>query len=410
MGTKKESGMNRRGFVKAATAATAGVLLVKPSVAFGTAANSALQVGIIGSGSRGPWIGNFFQQHTNSKVVALADYYRDRLDAAGQRLGVPKDRHYIGFDAYQELLASDVDAVAVESPPYFHPEQTVAALEAGKHVYLAKPIAVDAAGCRAIVNAVAKVNGKQSILVDFQTRNDPLFREAAQLVHDGKIGKPTCGQAYYHVDRLPLKAPPGTELARLRNWWFDIALSGDIIVEQNIHVIDVANWFFNGHPVKARGTGGRKVRVDAGDNWDHFIVTYEYGDGALLDFSSNQFAPGFGDLCTRVYGSEGTVDAHYGGQVTIGSKSGTWPGGVTSSIYAQGAINNVIDFHKAITEGTHVNNAEESSNSTLTSIMGRVAAHENREVTWDEIVQSDDRLDPKLDLPKGGTDWKPEAV
>jgi len=152
------------------------------------------------------------------------------------------------------------------------------------------------------------------------------------------------------------------------------------------------------------------VRTDVGDNWDHYIVTYEYADGALLDFSSNQFAPGFGDLCTRVYGSEGTVDAHYGGKVTIGSQSGTWPGGETTNIYAQGAINNVIDFHKAVTEGKHLNNAEESANSTLTAIMGRVAAHEGRAVTWDDIAQSGDRLDPKLDLPNEGTDWTPEPV
>lgn len=410
MNADQKSSIGRRNFVKAASAATAGLLLVKPRIAFGAEANSALKVGIIGAGSRGPWLGNFFQQHTNSKVVALADYYRDRLDAAGKRLDVPNDRQYIGLDAYKELIASDVDAVAIVSPPYFHPEQVVAALEAGKHVYLAKPIAVDAAGCRAIVNAAKKANGKLTTLVDFQTRNDPLFREAAQLIRDGKIGTPICGQAYYHVGRLPLKAKPGTELARLRNWWFDIALSGDIIVEQNIHVIDVANWFFDAHPVKANGTGGRKVRTDVGDNWDHYIVNYEYADGALLDFSSNQFAPGFGDLCTRIYGSEGTVDAHYGGNVSIGSKSGTWPGGVTSNIYAQGAINNVIDFHKAVTTGEHLNNSEESANSTLTAIMGRVAAHEHRDVTWDEIAASGERLDPKLDVPNEGTDWKPEPV
>lgn len=410
MSAENKSNIGRRRFVKTASAATASVLLVKPQIAFGTAANSKLQVGIIGSGSRGPWLGGFFQQHTNSKVVALADYYRDRLDVAGKRLDVPNDRQYIGLDAYKDLIASDVDAVAVVSPPYFHPEQAVAALEAGKHVYIAKPIAVDAAGCRAIVDAAEKANGKQTTLVDFQTRNDPLFREAAKLIRDGKIGTPTCGQAYYQVGRLPLKAKPGTELARLRNWWFDIALSGDIIVEQNIHVIDVANWFFGAHPVKARGTGGRKVRTDVGDNWDHYIVNYEYADGALLDFSSNQFAPGFADLCTRIYGSDGTVDAHYGGKVSIGSKSGKWPGGVTSNIYAQGAINNVIDFHNAITEGKHLNNSVESANSTLTAIMGRVSAHENREVTWDEIAKSNERLDPKLDLPSEGTDWKPGSV
>lgn len=395
--------ISRRGFIKAGAAFT----ILSAASVDAYAANGALELGIIGTGGRGAWLGNLFQENSATKVVALHDYFRDRVDGAGERLGVEASRRFVGLDGYKELIASNVDAVAVISPPYFHPEQTVAALEAGKHVYLAKPIAVDTPGCRAIVEAAQRVEGKLTTLVDFQTRTDPYYQEAAQLVHGGKIGVPVCGQAYYHTNRLGLQATPGPETARLRNWVFDKALSGDIIVEQNIHALDVANWLLRGHPVKAHGYGGRKARTDVGDCWDHFVVAFEYPDGVLLDFSSNQFAPGFDDICARIYGSEGTVDTHYGGHVRIGSKTGTWPGGETKNIYHDGAVANIKDFHKAVVTGAPINNAQESAHSTLTCILGRMAAYTGQTVTWEAMMASEERLEPNLALPADGPEWRP---
>jgi myo-inositol 2-dehydrogenase/D-chiro-inositol 1-dehydrogenase len=404
---ERDTRPGRRQFLKVAAASTAAFAVIAPESARAYAANGKLELGVIGCGGRGPWIGNLFQENTDTKVVAVHDYFRDRADAAGERFGIPADRRYIGLDGYKELIAGGVDAVAVISPPYFHPEQTVAALEAGKHVYLAKPIAVDVPGCLAIVEA-GKAHPQLCTWVDFQTRTDPYYREAAKRVRDGMIGKPICGQAYYHTGRLGIQAPPGSEPARIRNWVFDKALSGDIIVEQNIHALDVANWLLQGHPVKAcSGYGGRKARTDVGDCWDHFIVTYEYPDGVLLDFSSNQFATGFDDICARIYATDGVVDTHYGGQVRIGSKGGTWPGGSSPNIYQDGAVANIKDFHAAILGGKAINNAEESANSTLTAILGRTAAYTGQAVTWDELLKSGERLDPKLDLPEDGPEWKP---
>ncbi|MCL4216459.1 MAG: Gfo/Idh/MocA family oxidoreductase [Candidatus Hydrogenedentes bacterium] len=395
---------NRRRFLQTASASAAGMMIVSPQTAFGAAANSKLRLGIIGCGGRGIWIGRLFEEFTNTKVVAVADYFRDRVDMAGEQLDIAPDRRYVGLDGYKELLAGDdVDAVAVESPPYFHPIHTVAALEAGKHVFLAKPIAVDVPGCKAIMAAAKKAEGTLTTLVDFQTRNNELFREAAQRIRDGAIGEPTLGQVFYYASRLSIRTEPGTEVARLRNWMFDIALSGDIIVEQNIHVLDVANWFIDAHPISARGTGGRKVRVDVGDCWDHFVVTYKYPNDTLVDFSSAQFTTGFDDLCTRICGSLGTVDAHYGGIVQIHSKDqGTWIGGETKGIYQDGAVNNMKDFCAGIAAGQFTNNADESARSTMTSILGRQAAYEQREVTWDEMVAANVALDPHLDLPENG--------
>ena len=277
----------RRDFLKTTIATAAGWTIVKPTAVRGSQANSRLDIGVIGCGGRGRFVSRLFQQHTNTKVVALHDYFADRVQKLGDELSVDAGARFTDLDGYKRLVDLKLDAVAVESPPYFHPEQAIAALQAGKHLYLAKPMAVDVAGCLAIERAVRAAGPARHVLVDFQTRRDPLFREAAARVHRGDIGPAVLGHVYYHAGRLKPQAPEGTQTARLRNWVFDKALSGDIIVEQNIHVIDVANWYLQAHPVKAQGTGGRKARVDVGDCWDHYVVTFTYPDGVLVDFSSD---------------------------------------------------------------------------------------------------------------------------
>ena len=207
---------------------------------------------------------------------------------------------------------------------------------------------------------------------------------------------------FYQTSRLIPRTESGSEVARLRNWVFDKALSGDIIVEQNIHVLDVSNWYLQSHPVKAYGTGGRKVRTDVGDCWDHFVVTYWYPNDVLIDFSSSQFLEGFHDMCMRLYGSQGTVDSHYGGEVKIRGKKSGWRGGDTKDIYKQGAVNNIRDFCASIVSGDYLDNAEDAADSAMTSILGRIAAYENRVVTWDEMIQANAALDPKLELPADG--------
>lgn len=392
----------RRTFMKSAATTSVGLLIVQPRIAFGSDANSTLQLGLIGCGNRGPWIANFFEQHTNSKCVAVHDYFKDQVDTAGTRFDIPEGRRYIGLDGYKELLESGVDAVAVESPAYFHPVQTVAALEAGKHVYLAKPIAVDVPGCTTIIETARKYEDRLSTVVDFQTRKNPQYQKAAAMVHDGIIGEPVCGQAFYHTRRLNIRTKPGTPTAPLRNWFFHIALSGDIIVEQNIHTVDVANWYLQGHPVAATGRGGRRVRTDVGDAWDHYVVTYTYPNDVLIDFSSTQFTTGFDDICTRLFGSNGTVDSHYFGAVSVAAKSRNMPAEKTGNIYADGAITNVKEFVASITEGKYLNNTKESADSTLACILGRMAGHSGGTVTWDEMMATNERLDPELDLPVDG--------
>ncbi|HDP35785.1 MAG TPA: hypothetical protein ENN29_11830, partial [Candidatus Hydrogenedentes bacterium] len=347
MSHEETQDIQRRTFLKAAAASTAFTIL-PAAAARGYNANSKIELGLTGCGGRGVWIARLFEQHANVKVVAVHDYFRDRVEAARRTLDVDAARGYVGLDGQPEMTQSPLDAIAVESPPYFHPEQSVATLDAGKHLYLAKPIAVDVPGCMAIVEAAKRHNGKLSAWVDFQTRVDKHFMEAARLVHEGFIGKPVSGQFYYYCGRLNKQCQGDSQMSRLRNWVFDIALSGDIIVEQNIHVLDVANWYLQEHPLKAVGRGGRKARTDVGDCWDHFAVVYTYPDDVLVDFSSGQFTYGYDDLCMRLYCSEGTLDSHYGGDVSIRGKSNSWPGGKTNTIYQDGAIANIKLFCASI--------------------------------------------------------------
>jgi len=396
MGTNNRIGKARRQFLKSAAG---GLMILKPATAFGSQANSAVEVGLIGCGGRGNWIAPFFPEFTGARVVALADVYRKNLDQTREAFKVDGSRAYYGREAYRELANSDLDGVVIETPTYFHPEAAEAAVDAGKHVFMAKPVAVDVPGCKSVLASGKKAEGKVSYLVDFQTRAMPYYQEAARRVHRGDIGKPQTAQIFYHANRPARdKSEPGMdpELARVLNFYFDRALGGDIIVEQNIHVIDVGNWLLNTHPVKAFGTGGRGdwtgTDYDAGDAWDHFMVTYWYPDAVHGNFNSHQITRACNDLCVRVFGQKGCADTHYFGQVRIVGEN-EWTGTEKGDTFRQGAINNVKAFIDSIRTGKLLNNAETAVESNLTAILGRTAAYEGREVTWDEMMKSEERFD-----------------
>ncbi len=387
----QQKSSNRRSFLQASAGSAAGLMLMSTKTALGAQANSKIQVGVLGCGGRGNFVTKKYIENApdDIQVVAAQDPFADRLETMNIRYEIPKNRLYQGLEAHQELIDSDIDAVAVTSPPYFHPKQVEAAVKAGKHIWMAKPVAVDVHGCQSILESSKKAQGKQTFLVDFQTRNSPNFLEAVKRVHEGKIGDLVLGHIYYHAGRLGVKDKEGLspDEFRLRNWVFDIELSGDIIVEQNVHVLDVSNWYVGAHPVKANGTGGRKARTDVGDCWDHFIVRYQYPNDILVDFSSAQFTKGYSDLCMRFYGSEGTVDAHYNGLVKI-TGDHPWPGTDHDDTWDSGVNNNVKDFVKSIRSGDYINHGEESVQSTLTGVLGRIAAYEGREVTWKEMMDN----------------------
>jgi predicted dehydrogenase len=397
-GTPQNPALGRRQFVKGVGAAAVAFTVAKPGWVHAADANSKIEIGVIGCGGRGSWIANLFQKHGGYQVVAAADYFQDKVDDFGEKYGVDPSRRYTGLSCYKKLLEKKLDAVVIESPPYFHPEQAAAGVEAGRHVYVAKPIAVDVPGCQSIDESGKKATGKKlCFLVDFQSRAHPLYQEAIQRVHKGDIGPIICGEAAYQTGRLGVRDKSGSLEARLRNWVFDIALSGDIITEQNIHEIDVTCWILDAAPLSAVGTGGRKGRTDAGDCWDHFEVIYQFPNDIAVSFCSKQFGKGYDDIMSRMYGTEGTIDTHYGGKVCIEGEN-DYEGGVTEGIYEKGAVTNIATFHEQITKGDFSNlTVPASVRSNLTTILGRTAAYTHHEVTWDQVMKTGERLDPKLE-------------
>ncbi len=395
----------RRSFLKAAAG---GVLILKPETVFGSQANSTVEAGLVGCGGRGNWIAPFFATHADARIVAVADVIKTRLDSTRQKLQVDSSRAYHGPDAYRELTGSRLDAVVIETPPYFHPMHAAAAVEAGKHVYCAKPVAVDVPSSKDFLATGKKAQSKNlSFWTDFQSRARPVFQEVTTRIQRGDIGKVVLAQVLYYAGR-PLKdtSTPGMDagLKRLLHWVCDRELSGDIIVEQNIHVIDMANYYLGAHPLKATGTGGRTdwsgTPYDTGNVWDHFAVNFWYPNDVHATFSSNQLTNSFNDLCVRCFGVRGCADTHYGGLVRITSdrKENAWMGAERDDTFTGGAITNVKDFIGSIRAGKPINNAAVAVESNFSGILGRMAAYAQRTVTWDEMMASTEKWEVSLKL------------
>jgi len=397
--------LNRREFMAKAGAAAVSLTFVKPELVRGTQANSKIRLGLVGCGGRGSWIAGLFQKHGGYEVVAVADYFKDRADKAGGDLGVPEAARFTGLAGFKRLLDRGVEAVAIETPPYFHPEQAAAAVAAGAHVYLAKPAAVDVPGCHSVAASAKEATGKKlAFLVDFQTRTHPAFIEAVGRVHQGGLGEIVFGEAVYHAD-CPfdqwydlIKSEPGNPETWIRAWGLDRALSGDMITEQDIHALDVMNWVMGVPPLYAIGNGGLTARPKIGSCWDHFVVYYQYPKNVAMQFSGRQFK-GHGTsegIKNRVFGSKGVLETEYGGGVLIRGEN-YYNGGKTPEIYESGAVANIAAFHKAILARDSGNpTVPPSVQSNLITILGRKAAYENRLVTWAELTKDGERLVPNL--------------
>jgi predicted dehydrogenase len=292
--------------------------------------------------------------------------------------------------------------VVIETPPYFHPEHAAAGVEAGKHVYLAKPIAVDVPGCLTVAESGKKATAKKLCFqVDFQTRANKLYQDAVKAVHDGELGKIVSVEANYQCDATwggmdqVLRKDPKNPEVRLRAWGVDRLFSGDIITEQNIHAIDVASWILDVEPVRAYGTGGRK-REFLGDCWDHFAVIYYYPNDLVVSFNSHQMGFGYDDIMCRVYGFKGTVDTHYFGNVSIKTTELRTDGSV-GNLFTDGVVTNIATFRDNITKGDCANlTVPASVRSNLTTVLGRTAAYKNGVVTWEEMMRKREKFAPDL--------------
>ena len=416
--SKMIKSLGRRDFMKSSVAATGTLLVVKPETAFGTAANSTLKVGLLGCGGRGTSDAGDFVTHTNSQVYAVADLFQDRLTAAEEsfnKLNAGKGRgkvekKFLGPDSYKEIAQSDIDVLIIATPPYYHPLHLKASLDGNKHTYCEKPVATDVRGCMDVAAQAARVEGKLSVEVGFQIRYGSVYAEQTKRIHNGAIGDIACVDGFYFAGDLPRHNEPGMSPRekKLRNWVFDRILGGDVIVEQNIHILDTYNWILNSHPLRAQATAARKVRTDIGDVSDQYMVTLFYPNDIRATFSSTQFLPLWGPVGWRCFGPKGFSEAFYSGGVVIKGEN-AWEAGTDASTgekkpevdpLGDATPNKVKEFVESIVSGKYHNQLKQGAESTLTAILVRQSAYEGRELSWGELLASDQHWETDIDVEK----------
>ena len=420
--------MNRRQFLQAGSAAASGLLLLKPSTAFGYQANSAVRLGLLGCGSRGTAVSTSFSQNTTAQVVALADLFPDQLaagrshfDQLNAALGhepISSKLLFHGPRAFEELASSpDIDLIQISTPPFFHVQHLEAAVASGKHVYCEKPIGIDIAQARQALEIAKRVKPTQSVEVGFQCRSAPPIAAIAQRIQAGALGKIASVAANYNAPASKEKFRLGASAdeLRLRNWLWDRALSGDILVEQNIHIIDLCNWILGAHPLKATATGGRNILTHAGDCWDNYQVDFVYPENVHFSFSSTQFGDygGF-DAGLRFYGAAGSATVPYSGPVQIlGAQAWSWqdsaatPTPGSGKFAANGSFSDNLAFAdrdkertfiESITSGQSHNQIAAGVETSLSCMLGRFAGYQRREVTWEDLLLHGETYKLGMDL------------
>jgi len=361
-----------------------------------------IKVGLIGCGGRGMWLTKLFKQHGGYEFHAVADYFPNVAGDAGKVLGVDASRCFSGLSGYKKLIESGVEAVMIEDVPYFYPEQARAAVEAGKHVYIAKPVAVDVPGTL-LIGESGRLATKKNLcfLVDYQLPTDPACIEVAQRIRDGAMGPlghiASFGMAWH---AWPDPALGATIESRLRNeiWLADTALSGDTIVSYDIHIIDGIIWVLGKPPVVASGFSRTYRPNPHGDRTDVCSVVYECADGTIWTHVTQALDNSFDvtSLSASFFGMKATGHLRYGGKVYVRGGDKHYAGQM-GSVYTEGAVRNIASFHRSITEG-HFENAsvQRAVDGHLTGILGREAAARRTKVTMEELLKENKRLEVDL--------------
>jgi myo-inositol 2-dehydrogenase / D-chiro-inositol 1-dehydrogenase len=404
----------RRDFLKkssllAAGAATLGNLSLARSVH--AAGSDVLKIALVGCGGRGGGAAVNALRNTalpNVKLWAMADAFSDRIDGrlrgiadaidAKDKIDVPEERQFVGLDAYEKAIGCGVDVVLLCTPPGFRPMQFEAAVKAGKHVFMEKPVATDAPGVRRIMAASAEAKKKGlAVAVGHHLRHEKKHTEVVRRVHEGAIGELKFLRVFYNCDGVGIRPrqPGETELQyQIRNWYYFVWLGGDHIVEQHVHDIDVGNWFAQAHPVEAEGMGGRQVRIgkDVGEIYDHHAVEFTFANGLKM-FSYCRHIPNCWDSFSQhAHGTKGTVDIQ-GHGTSVLSVDGEKP--LKFRREHDGHQIEMNDLFAAIGSGTPYNEADWAAESTMTAILGRMATYSGKIVQWDEAMKSELDFTPK---------------
>ncbi|MCX5689839.1 MAG: Gfo/Idh/MocA family oxidoreductase [Planctomycetota bacterium] len=410
--------LNRREFLHASGLVTASAVaagLVIPSVARAGSFSSSgrLKVGVIGCGGRGTGAAvNILEASGDVEIFAIGDMFKDRTDGArnefknldkamADRVNLSDDRVFNGFDAYQKVLASGIDIVILATPPGFRPTHFAAAVEAGKHVFMEKPVATDPAGIRTVIAAAKRAAEKKlSVVTGTQRRHEACYLEAMERIRGGAIGKVLSTSVYWNQGSLwnHAQRPEWSDMEwQLRNWLYFTWLSGDHIVEQHVHNIDVAAWAMGEVPKGCWAMGGRQVRIkpEFGHIFDHFAVEFEYADGRRVNSYCRQIDGTTPRVEEIVQGTNGRALLSSGRAEIVGEKAWKWSGKQTNPY-----VQEHIDLMASITgKGTYLNEAQRVAESTLMAIMGRMAAYTGKAIDWEKAMNSKlDLTPPKLEL------------
>jgi predicted dehydrogenase len=399
----KNNSLSRRTFIKASAGLTLAATNFNKAFAAGS---ETIRLGLIGSGGRGLYdTTNCLNSSPNVELVAMGDLFKDRLDGILNKLKqtlpdkikVTPDTAFIGFDAYKKVLACDVDMVILTEPPHFRPIHLKAAIKAGKHVFMEKPVATDPVGFRSVIASSQLADEKGlTIVAGTQARRMANRMAIIKRIHDGHIGEIVSGQCF-RLGGAMLGWGPKTRKSewtdmewQIRRWLFLNWLSGDFITEMHIHELDIVNWAMDAHPVSCIGTGGRQVRTDPvyGNIFDHFAIEYEYPNGARIAYMGNQMDGCTGRCHEHFIGTKGVAHTDWARSYIEGPNAYEYEGSVPDPCLRQHA-----DQVNAIRTGKKLNEGKRVAESSLTAIMGRMSAYTGRALKWDWVVNAS-----KLDL------------
>lgn len=406
---------SRRTFLNASVAATAATAVALPATraAVYASGDDVIKVGLIGCGGRGTGAAKqaLLADH-NVKLTAMADVFEDRLQSSFKslaaiedlngKLDVSPDQQFVGFDAYKELLATDVDVVLLTTPPHFRPMHLKSAIAADKHVFAEKPVAVDAPGVRSVLQSCEEAKRKElSVVSGLCLRYDAGFRETVQRIHDGAVGDihTLIANDYRGSIWSKPRQDDWTDMHwQMRNWYYLTWLSGDFNVEQHVHYLDVCAWLKGGYPTKAMGMGGRQVRTDEkfGNIFDHHSVTYEFDDGTRLFSNCRQQSGCRNDMSAYALGSKGRASVSERRLEITADESWKFKDKAKNMYQVEHD-----ELFAGIRSGQPLNNGEYMAQSTLLAIMGRMATYTGQEITWEMAMES------KQDLSPESYDWGP---
>jgi predicted dehydrogenase len=397
--------LGRREFVAGAAATVATVVTNTATLAQtnDSSERRKIRLGVIGCGGRGRWITGLFRDHGGYEIYAVADYFPEVANAAGDAFGVDRSRRLSGLSGYRRLIESGVEAVALETPPCFFPEHARAAVEAGLHVYMAKPVAIDVPGCRQVEAAARKATEqKQCFLVDYQMPTDPHVIECAKRFRDGALGNLGVVKSFYYGGLF--SDPPLTENieSRLRHlvWVNDVALGGCYHVNACIHPIQAMMWVLDKTPVAAMGVS-RTARPDPhGDSHDMYGIVYEFDDGLFWNHIGrhSRGQKGLQDpLATCEFLGDAYMIIGYGGRALIRGGPGHYPGGTIDNLYGAGASRNIAAFYENITQSDCRNETVPMAiDSCLATILAREACLSKSRMTMEELLQRNERIEVDL--------------